>query len=76
MCPLPFCIVVKQPDLPRFNPNLRTFPDRSTELHHIKMRNAARQRRRQMQRLGDIALGGLFMLVGFITVQMIAGVGR
>lgn len=67
---------MKQPDLPRFNPNLRTFPNRESELHYIKMRDAARQRRRQMQRLGDIALGGLFMLVGFVTVQMIAGVGR
>jgi hypothetical protein len=67
---------MKQPDLPRFNPNLRTFADKQAELKYTFQRDRARKRRIRNQRLGDIALGGLFMLVGFITVQMIAGVGR
>jgi len=64
------------PRLPRFNPNATTSPDTKLMANYIQMRDAARKRRIRNQRLGDIALGGLFVLVGFITVQMIAGVGR
>jgi hypothetical protein len=67
---------MKHPDLPRFNTYARLVPNPRLMAHNATQLAKARKRRIRNQRLGDIALGGLFMLVGFITVQMIAGIGR
>jgi hypothetical protein len=60
----------------RFNPNTTTSSDKAMLARYIQARESARKHYIRTQRLGDIALGGLFALVGFITVQMIAGIGR
>ena len=61
------------PDLPRFNPKLTTTPPPAMLANYIKTRDEAARRRRRNQRIGDFALGCLFVLVGYIVALMLGG---
>ena len=67
---------MKPTQLPRFNPNLRTFADKQAEIKYTFQRDATRRRRIRNQRLGDVALGFACFGVGWMLVHIAAGAWR
>jgi hypothetical protein len=61
---------MKKPTLPRFNPRIVPTSPPAMLAQYQRTRDAARQRRLRNQRIGDFALGCLFVLIGYVVALL------